>query len=72
MPRSPQDDKKFNIILEGNCGLAPCGDQPLLVIRIIFFKRTLELEKNWSFREVVGYREKCWTFFLLYPVIEEL
>lgn len=29
MSQSPYDDKKFNIILEGGCGAAPCSDQAL-------------------------------------------
>lgn len=29
MSQSPYDDKKFNVILEGSCGAAPCSDQAL-------------------------------------------
>lgn len=36
MSQSPYDDKKFNIILEGSSGAAPCSDQALPFVEMTF------------------------------------
>jgi len=42
--RSPHDGRKFNIILEGGCGVAKLGDK-ISVIEITLF-RVVRLEQN--------------------------
>lgn len=51
MSQSPYDDKKFNIILEGSCGAAPCSDQALP-----FVERTLQGSRTQTEQETFHYR----------------